>query len=62
VPIYDYQCKECNHIQEEMHPMGGPDYKIMCKKCKCTKMKKLIGVIPGYVKGTKNPTKCKLKR
>ena len=61
MPTYDYECKDCSNIQEEMHPMTGPVYKIKCSECGSAKMKKNIGATPGYVKGTKTPTKCKLK-
>ena len=30
---YDYQCSDCEHIQEEEHPMSGPTKKLLCKKC-----------------------------
>lgn len=43
MPLYDYQCFECEHIQEEMHDFSGPKEPIICKKCGSRKMHKLIG-------------------
>lgn len=48
MPNYDYKCDSCGHIQEESHPMSGPNEKITCKKCKGTDMHKTISV--PYVK------------
>jgi len=39
---YDYQCKDCEHIQEESHPMAGPDNIIICVKCKSKNVHKII--------------------
>lgn len=30
---YDYECQSCGHVQEEMHPMAGPDEEICCEEC-----------------------------
>jgi putative FmdB family regulatory protein len=44
MPRYDYQCSECNHIQEETHSMSGPVDKddIICGECKSLKMVKIM--------------------
>lgn len=39
-PLYDYVCDECENVQEELHPMSGPDYNLKCEKCGSTKLKK----------------------
>lgn len=41
-PMYDYQCEECENIQEELHSMSGPDYDIKCEKCGSKNIKRLI--------------------
>jgi putative FmdB family regulatory protein len=42
MPLYDYECQNCKHIQEELHSMSGPTYTIICKKCKSEYMKKCM--------------------
>lgn len=39
---YDYQCDDCESVQEEMHPMSGPTYAIKCQKCGSKKMNKVM--------------------
>jgi putative FmdB family regulatory protein len=48
MPIYEYYCQECNHIQEVFHPMTGPNEKIICQHCKRDNMAKAISA--PYVK------------
>ena len=48
---YDYKCEKCDNIQEEIHPMSGPSYKITCKKCGSENMKKQIGTPYAQFKG-----------
>jgi putative FmdB family regulatory protein len=57
MPTYGYQCEDCDHEQDEFHPMDGPDYEIRCKKCGSTNMKKQISGPAGYVPGTDTPTR-----
>jgi len=40
---YDYKCDDCNNVQEEIHPMAGPTYDIVCKNCESKNMSKQIG-------------------
>lgn len=40
--IYEYECLNCENIQEEKHPMAGPDHKIICRKCGSRNMTKVI--------------------
>lgn len=50
MPNYDYQCEDCEHVQEENHPMAGPKEEIVCQKCKSKKMKKYYGTrAPGAI-------------
>lgn len=42
MPIYEYRCEDCEHLQDELHPMNGPDYEITCNKCESKNMKKEI--------------------
>lgn len=46
---YDYQCDECEAIQEESHPMAGPSNPIVCNYCGGTNMKKVF-IEPPYSK------------
>ena len=46
--LYDYKCQDCENVQEEMHPMSGPKYKITCEECGSDKMKKVISA--SYIK------------
>ena len=50
MPTYNYICA-CENIQEEMHPMSGPTWKIECNLCKSTNMKKtfLNSTPPGII-------------
>lgn len=41
-PIYEYQCDECENVQEEIHPMAGPDRKLTCQKCNSKKLTKQL--------------------
>ena len=33
MPVYEYECTECKHIQEEIHPMTNFPEKTKCEKC-----------------------------
>jgi putative FmdB family regulatory protein len=44
MPLYDYKCIDCNHIQEESHPMTGPIEEVACEKCKSIKMEKMVSI------------------
>lgn len=46
MPIYIYQCEDCESTQEELHPMSGANYKITCNECNSKKMKK-VPTTPG---------------
>lgn len=46
--FYDYECQNCENIQEEKHPMSGPYHQIICRKCGSKSMKKVISA--PYVK------------
>lgn len=49
---YNYQCQECEHIQEENHPMSGPTRKLECEKCRSTHLKKTFlewNTAPGVI-------------
>lgn len=48
--FYDYKCDNCNHVQEENHPMSGPKEKIVCEKCGGS-MKKMISAPAVVFKG-----------
>lgn len=42
MPIYEYECYDCHHIQEEIHPFSGPTEPIRCKQCNSSKIYKII--------------------
>jgi putative FmdB family regulatory protein len=48
---YDYQCEDCENIQEELHPMTGPNYEIVCKECGSKNMQKQLGTPYAQFKG-----------
>lgn len=43
MPVYDYKCKECEHVWEENHSMNDPDI-LVCPKCGKESAKKLISL------------------
>ena len=51
MPTYDYKCHECQHVQEEIHPMSGPNYEVICKKCGSKKMVKQISIFYAMFEG-----------
>ena len=44
MPIYEFQCEDCGEIFEELI-LGNKDNKIVCKKCKSSKVKKLMSQV-----------------
>ena len=40
MPIYEYKCTTCNHIEEELLPITGQPDKMKCPKCKTWTSKK----------------------
>ena len=40
MPLYDYKCDNCGHVQEILHPMSGPNFKLTCEKCSHKKLTK----------------------
>jgi putative FmdB family regulatory protein len=58
VALYEFTCKECNHVQEELiSPFHLNDVIIFCHNCGSKKMKRLISRPNGIVKGTQTPTR-----
>ena len=51
MPLYDYQCTECNHIFEAFHKIAdsGPSN---CPECNGTNVRKAISAIRGSVELT----------
>jgi len=46
--VYDYECEDCGHTQEEVHGMNDiPE--IRCEKCKCCNMHKIITGGSGFI-------------
>jgi putative FmdB family regulatory protein len=44
MPTYDYKCEKCENVQEEVHPMRGPEKPVVCAKCGHKKMEKVVGI------------------
>jgi putative FmdB family regulatory protein len=42
MPRYDYKCNDCGNVQEEQHPMAGPENPVECVKCKSKNIEKTI--------------------
>lgn len=58
MPIYEFKCDECEHIQEEVLRFSQlSDIVIICEKCGSPKTKRLIPRPNGVVKGTQTPTR-----
>lgn len=65
MPIYEYQCQDCNKIFEYLVFPGEDEEKIECKNCKSTNIKKLLSTgsirpngIPGGKGGFNPPPKA----
>lgn len=50
MPIYEYECKSCNKIFEELQSFGDEDLK-KCPYCNKKKVKKLISLSSFQLKG-----------
>lgn len=49
MPIYDYQCRDCGNIQEELVLLEEVDStETICNKCYSTNMNRLMGA-PGFI-------------
>lgn len=48
MPIYDYKCKECEHVQEESHSWKEEPV-IQCVKCGSTKTHRVVLSAPRIV-------------
>lgn len=47
MPLKDFQCRDCGHIQEEL-VSAWDDVNVICNHCECTKMVALPGMTGGY--------------
>ena len=58
MPNYNYKCtnKDCKHIWTIQHHMSYNNC-VCCPVCGKT-ANKTIDPVPGYVRGSNNPTKC----
>ena len=51
MPVYEYECNKCGHIQHVTHSIKKSP-KVKCEKCKSTKMERNIsGGYCGYIRG-----------
>lgn len=44
MPSYDYKCNSCGNVQEELHPMKGPEEPIICNACTSDDMEKMVAI------------------
>jgi|UniRef100_A0A7V5XHE5 putative FmdB family regulatory protein len=44
MPIYEFQCEDCGEIFEELI-LGNREDEIVCKKCKSSRVKKLMSQV-----------------
>ena len=42
MPIYEYRCKKCNHVFEELQKMGEGNESLVCPACKEPRPDKLM--------------------
>lgn len=53
MPLYDYQCKHCEHIVEDVFQHMSEDPLKKCPECKKHKLERIItGGIHGFVSGS----------
>ncbi len=60
MPIYEFECIDCNNIQEEflsLREIQLEDLKISCHKCGSRKINRIVTRANGLVKGTQTPTR-----
>lgn len=57
MPIFEYQCKACNNVYEEL-VTGDRDKKIPCPACGSDKTHKLMSVIGGISMGSSSSDGC----
>lgn len=55
MPTYTYRCTKCKHEWNISHGINI-DIHVRCPECG-KRARKIITSVPGYVKGTDNPTK-----
>ncbi len=53
MPMYDFKCSECEHVQEELEPSTKESKKkfyktLLCEKCSSNKLKRLFSVPTGF--------------
>lgn len=49
--IYDYKCLDCGEITEHMHPMSGPEFSLICKRCGSQNLEKCLSCAYVQFKG-----------
>lgn len=55
MPIYEYQCPECERVDEAWHSMNDTPV-MVCVDCNVT-MKRIISSTNGWVPGSSTPCK-----
>ncbi len=52
MPVYEYECEECKHVNERTHSIKDIITKLKCDKCeKLAKVKRLISTTSFVLKG-----------
>ncbi len=44
MPIYEFQCKDCNAVFETLTTSAAADIKISCPQCQGERVKKLLSI------------------
>lgn len=51
MPIYEYKCQECGHVEEHLMKLSDP-HPAQCVKCKGAKLEKLMSQTSFALKGS----------
>jgi putative FmdB family regulatory protein len=43
MPIYEFECRTCNHTFEQIMGIAETDQNLACPKCDSTNLKKIVG-------------------
>ena len=60
MPLYDYECKSCEHLVEDAYQSIFEDPLVECPNCKRDQLCRIItGGIHGFVKGSTTPVQIR---
>jgi putative FmdB family regulatory protein len=61
MPIYEYQCRECQHKFEVLQKMGEDGQRLKCPKCDADKPTKVFSVFAGGTSSDNSSSACSSK-